>query len=78
MRCGLLIRDFEFHAVVDDIAFQSVQTDDFLVAAAVAERLLGDCPEGVTMHNGEDAVVYGAYTDCRMSLIRNSTTTSTN
>ena len=37
MRFGLLIRDFEFHAVVDDIAFQSVQADDLLIAAAVAE-----------------------------------------
>ena len=49
---------------VDDIAFQSVQTDDFLVAAAVAEILLGDCPEGVTMHHGVDAVILGGFRAC--------------
>ena len=48
----LFIRDFQLHAAVDDIAFQSVQTDDLLVAAAVAEVLLGDSPEGVAMHHG--------------------------
>ena len=36
----LFIRDLELHTAVDDIAFQSVQTDDLLVAAAVAEILL--------------------------------------
>ena len=41
---GLLIRDFQLHAAVEDIARQSVQADDFLVAAAAAEVLLRDCP----------------------------------
>ena len=59
MRFGLLIRDFELHTAVDDIAFQPIQADDFLIAAAVAEILLGDCPEGVTMHHGVDAVILG-------------------
>lgn len=49
---SLLIRDFQIHAAVEDIAFQSVQTDDFLVAAAVAEILLSDCPEGIPMRHG--------------------------
>ena len=53
----LLIRDFQLHAAVEDIAFQSVQADDFLVAAAVAEILLGDSPEGIPMHHGVDAVI---------------------
>ena len=39
--------------------FQSVQTDDLLVAAAVAEVLLGDSPEGVAMHHGMNAVGFG-------------------
>ena len=64
MRFGLLIRDFEFHTAVDDIAFQPVQTDDFLIAVAVAEILLGDCPEGVAMHHGVDAVVIGGFRAC--------------
>ena len=42
MRFGLLIRDLELHTAVDDIALQPVQTDDFLVAAAVVEILLSD------------------------------------
>ena len=49
MRFGLLIRDLQLHTAVNDIAFQPIQADDFLIAAAVAEILLGDCPEGVTM-----------------------------
>jgi len=53
----LLIRDFQLHAAVDDIAFQSVQADDLLIAAAVAEILLGDCPEGVAMHHSMNAVI---------------------
>lgn len=57
MRFGLLIRDLELHAAVNDIALQPVQTDDFLVAAAVAEILLSDCPEGVAMHHSMDAVI---------------------
>ena len=55
----LFIRDFQLYAAVDDIAFQSVQTDDLLVAAAVAEVLLGDSPEGVAMHHGMNAVGFG-------------------
>ena len=64
MRFGLLIRDLELHTAVDDIAFQSVQADDLLIAAAVAEILLGDCPEGVTMHHGVDAVILGGFRAC--------------
>ena len=64
MRFGLLIRDLQLHAAVDDIAFQTVQVDDFLIAAAVAEILLGDCPEGVTMHHGVDAVILGGFRAC--------------
>lgn len=29
------VRDFQLHTAVDDIAFQSVQTDDLLVAVTV-------------------------------------------
>ena len=61
----LFIRDLELHTAVDDIAFQSVQTDNLLVAAAVAEILLGDCPEGVTMHHGVDAVILGGFRACQ-------------
>lgn len=43
----LLIRNLQLHATVYDIALQPVQTDDLLVAAAVAEVLLRDCPEGI-------------------------------
>lgn len=64
MRFGLLIRDLELHTAVDDIAFQSVQADDLLIAAAVAEILLGDCPEGVTMHHGVVAVILGGFRAC--------------
>ena len=64
MRFGLLIRDLQLHAAVDDIAFQTVQVDDFLIAAAVAEILLSDCPEGVTMHHGVDAVILGGFRAC--------------
>ena len=64
MRFGLLIRDLQLHAAVDDIAFQPIQADDFLIAAAVAEILLGDCPEGVTMHHGVDAVILGGFRAC--------------
>ena len=64
MRFGLLIRDLELHTAVDDIAFQPIQADDFLIAAAVAEILLGDCPEGVTMHHGVDAVILGGFRAC--------------
>lgn len=60
----LFIRDLELHTAVDDIAFQSVQTDDLLVAAAVAEILLGNRPEGVTMHHGVDAVILGGFRAC--------------
>lgn len=64
MRFGLLIRDLELHTAVDDIAFQSVQADDLLIAAAVAEILLGDCPEGVTMHHGVDGIILGGFRAC--------------
>ena len=46
----LLIRNLQLHAAVDDIALQPVQTDDFLISAAVAEILLSDSPEGIPMH----------------------------
>jgi len=46
------VRDFQLHTAVDDIAFQPVQTDDLLVAAAVAEILLCDCPEGISVRYG--------------------------
>lgn len=36
------VRDFQLHTAVDDIAFQPIQADDFLIAAAVAEILLSD------------------------------------
>lgn len=49
---------------VDDIAFQPVQTDDLLIAAAVAEILLGDRPEGVAMRHGMDAVILGGFRAC--------------
>ena len=52
------VRDFQLHAAVEDIAFQFVQTDNLLVAAAVAEVLLGDCPEGVPMYHCMDAVIF--------------------
>ena len=55
----LLIRDFQLHAAVNDIAFQPVQADDFLVVATVAEVLLGDSPEGIPMHHGMNAVGFG-------------------
>ena len=61
----LLIRDFQLHAAVEDIAFQSVQTDDLLVAAAVAEIFLGNRPEGVAMRHGMDAVVIGGFRACQ-------------
>ena len=48
------VRDFQLHAAVDDIAFQSVQADNLLIAAAVAEILLGNRPEGVAMRHGMD------------------------
>ena len=64
MRFGLLIRDLQLHTAVDDIAFQSVQTDNLLVAAAVAEILLGDCPEGVAMYHSVNAVVLGGFRAC--------------
>ena len=54
----LLIRDFQLHAAVEDIAFQTVERNDFLVAAAVAEVLLGDSPERIPMHHGMDAVIF--------------------
>ena len=57
----LFIRDLELHTAVDDIAFQSVQTDDLLVAAAVAEILLGDCPEGISVRYGMNAIVLGGF-----------------
>ena len=57
----LFIRDLQLHTAVDDIAFQPIQADDFLIAAAVAEILLGDCPEGVTMHHGVEAVILGGF-----------------
>ena len=60
----LFIRDLQLHAAVDDIAFQPIQADNFLIAAAVAEILLGDCPEGVTMHHGVDAVILGGFRAC--------------
>ena len=56
---GLLIRDFELYAAVDDIALQSIQADNLLIAAAVAEILLGNRPEGVAMYHGVNAVVLG-------------------
>ena len=61
----LFIRDLQLHTAVDDIAFQSVQTDNLLVAAAVAEILLSDCPEGVAMRHGMDAVVIGGFRACQ-------------
>ena len=64
MRFGLLIRNLELHTAVDDIAFQPVQTDDLLVAAAVAEILLCDCPEGISVHYGMDAIVIGGFRAC--------------
>ena len=57
----LFIRDLEFHTAVDDIAFQSVQTGDLLVAAAVAEILLCDCPEGISVRYGMNAIVLGGF-----------------
>lgn len=49
MKFGLLIGNLQLHAAVDDIAFQPIQADDLLIAAAAAEILLGDCPEGIAM-----------------------------
>ena len=57
----LFVRDLQFHATVDDITFQPVQTDNLLIAAAVAEILLGDCPEGVAMYHGMNAIVLGGF-----------------
>ena len=61
MRFGLLIRDLQLHTAVDDIAFQPVQADDLLIAAAVAEILLSNRPEGVAMYHGVNAVVLGGF-----------------
>ena len=65
----LLIRNLQLHAAVDDIALQPVQTDDFLISAAVAEILLSDSPEGIPMHHGMDAVILrrfcADYRECR-------------
>ena len=58
------VRNLQLHTAVDDIAFQPVQADDLLVAAAVAEILLGNRPEGVTMHHGMDAIVIGGFGTC--------------
>ncbi len=55
----LFIRNFEFHTAVDDIAFKSVQGDDLLVAVAVTEILLCDCPEGISVRYGMNAIVLG-------------------
>lgn len=55
----LFIRDFQLHTAVDDIAFQSVQTDDLLVAVTVTEILLCDCPEGISVRYGMNAIVLG-------------------
>ena len=57
----LLIRDLQLHTAVDDIAFQPIQADDFLIAATVAEILLGNRPEGVAMCHGMDTVVIGGF-----------------
>ena len=35
----LFIRDFQLHAAVNDIVFQTVERNDLLVAAAIAEVL---------------------------------------
>ena len=59
------VRDIQLHAAVDDIAFQPIQADDFLIAAAVAKILLSDCPEGVAMRHGMDAVVIGGFRACQ-------------
>ena len=55
------VRDFQLHAAVDDIAFQPIQADDFLIAAAVAEILLCDCPEGISVRYGMNAIVLGGF-----------------
>ena len=60
----LFIRDLELHTAVDDIAFQSVQADDLLIAAAVAEILLCNRPEGIAMYNGVNVVVLGGFRAC--------------
>ena len=57
----LFIRDLELHTAVEDIAFQPIQADDFLIAAAVAEILLGDCPEGISVRYGMNAIVLGGF-----------------
>ena len=56
---GLLIRNLQLHAAVDDIAFQPIQADDLLIAATVAEILLGNCPEGISVRYGMNAIVLG-------------------
>ena len=56
---GLLIRDFQLHAAVNDIAFKSVQGDDLLVAVTVTEILLGNRPEGISVHYGMNTIVLG-------------------
>ena len=53
------VRDLELHAAVDDIALQPVQTDDLLVAVTVTEILLCDCPEGISVRYGMNAIVLG-------------------
>ena len=55
----LFIRDLQLHAAVDNIAFKSVQGDNLLVATTVAEILLGDCPESISVCYGMNAIVLG-------------------
>lgn len=65
--CGglsYLVGDFQLHTAVDDIVFKSVQADDLLIAAAVAEILLCYCPEGISVRYGMNAIVLGGFHDC--------------
>lgn len=51
-----LVRDLQLPAAVDDIGGQAVQYLDLRVAGAIAQILLGEIPEGVTLHNGMDTI----------------------
>ena len=57
----LLVRDFQLHAAVEDIALQSVQADDFLVAAAVAEAAANEGIAGNPLTYEEEAAKAEAF-----------------
>lgn len=53
-----LVGNLQFLTAVDDVAGQSIQTDDLLKPGTITEILRGNLPKGIAVDNSMDPVVF--------------------